>query len=299
MDFNKIQTFVLVAELKSITEAARRLQRSQSAISQQIQALEQELDLRLLERKAGKILLSSDGERLYKIAKDRLAQIGDEVHLMKKTSTAVEGHIRLGILDDYANEFDIGEALANLCLQHSKITVSVTYGTSPSLETQLIENQIDIASLVFFAQPELFVRAPISSARHNLYTSNSYLKKHGQVRTYSHILEADLLDLHEDFTTLTYWFRKNAPHLVPSLRHRKPNMTAANHQTLKQIVSAGFGMAILPDYLMKDLVSNGDCVQVLTSAKSITSGLDLAYRTNKTLRLCEKHLIQELKKFVK
>lgn len=299
MDYNKIQTFVLVADLGSITEAARRLQRSQSAISQQILALEQELDLRLLERKAGKILLSSDGEQLYKIAKERLSQISDEVQFMKKASNTVEGHIRLGILDDYANEFDVGEALAHLCLQHPNISVSVSYGTSPRLEAQLIENQIDIASLVFFTQPELFVRAPISSAKHNLYTSSTYLKRQGPVRTYSHILDADLLDLHEDFTTLSHWFRKNAPHLVPSLRHRKPNMTAPNHQTLKQIVVAGFGMAILPDYLIKDLVASGDCVQVLSSAKSITSGLDLAYRTNKTLRLCEKLLIQELKKFAK
>lgn len=85
MDYNKIQTFVLIAELGSMTEAARRLHRSQSAISQQIQALEENLDLRLLERKAGKILLSADGERLYQIAKDRLSQIGDEVQLMRVT----------------------------------------------------------------------------------------------------------------------------------------------------------------------------------------------------------------------
>lgn len=38
----------------------------------------------------------------------------------------------------------------------------------------------------------------------------------------------------------------------PTLGHRQPNITAANHKTLKQIVQAGYGMAILPVYLMID-----------------------------------------------
>lgn len=294
MDYNKIQTFVLVAELGSVTEAARRLHRSQSAISQQIQALEVELDLRLLERKAGKILLSADGERLYQIAKDRLSQIGDEVQLMKKASNSVEGHLRLGILEDFANEFDAGASLARLCIHHPKISVSVSYGTSESLEKDLIENRVDLACFVFFTKPELFIRTSVSSTKHNLYTSNAYLKRCGHIRSYSNVLDCDLLDLHRDFTTLTPWFRKNASHLVPTLRHRKPNMTAPNHNTLRQILHAGFGIAIMPDYLMVNSVADGICAQVLSSAKSITSGLDLAYRTNKTLRLCEKLLIEEL-----
>jgi len=292
MDYNKIQTFVLVAELGSITEAARRLQRSQSAISQQVQALELELGLRLLERKAGKILLSADGEKLYLIAKNRLSEIGDEIHSLKKAKTTVEGHIRIGILDDYANQFEIGPVIARLCEKHRKLTVAVSFGTSASLEEDLIQNRIDIASLVFFTKAELFVRHPIDSTRHNLYGAKAYIKRQGNPRRYADILKAELLDLHEDFTTLTPWFKKNAPQLVASLRHRKPNATAPSHRTLKQMIETGFGMAVLPEYLVQ---SEEEIVPVFSSAKFITSGLDLAYRTNKTLRLCERLVVEELK----
>lgn len=296
MDYNKIQTFVVAASLGSLTAAGRQLQRSQSAISQQIQGLEDELELRLFERKAGKILLSADGERLYRIAKDRLAQIADEIASLQKQIKNIDGHIRIGVLDDAANEFEIGPYLANLCTKNPRISIAISYGTSESLELDLIENRIDLGCLVFFKNSELFIRRPISSTRHNLYTSTAYLKSHGPIKNYANVAEAHLLDLHEDFTTLVPWFRKNSPNLVSKLKHRKPNLLAPNHKTLKQIVMSGYGIAILPDYLMANEIKRGTCVQVMSSSKAITSGLDLAYRTNKTLRLCEKLLINEIPK---
>ena len=287
MDYNKLKTFVAVAELGSITKAATGLRRSQSAISQQLILLEAELELRLLERKSAKIFLSKDGERIYQIAKKQLNLIDEEVSKIKQNISKVEGNIRIGAINDYGNDFCIGSYLGSFCKKHPKIRFHVTFGPSDQIHDELLQNKLDIGVLVFFRQPELFIRRPIDLAWHSLYASKTFLKRYKKINTYKDILEAPLIDYNDGFACISKWFQKNSPTLEPSLKHRLPDITVPNLNIAKQIVFSGFGMAILPDYLVEKEVQSGHCVRLLKTSKSLYAGLDIAVRTNKTVRLCE------------
>ncbi|MCH5352170.1 MAG: LysR family transcriptional regulator, partial [Acutalibacter sp.] len=63
---NQVRYFQAVVRLGSFTEAAEECNISQSAISQQIKALEQELGVQLLERSKRKFTLTPAGEHFYK-----------------------------------------------------------------------------------------------------------------------------------------------------------------------------------------------------------------------------------------
>ena len=95
MDYNKLKTFIRVVDLGSITQAAKSLLRSQSAISQQVQQLEQELDIRLLERKSGTFYLSPEGQDLYNYGKTYLEKIDEGLSEIKNSFTSLKGEIRL------------------------------------------------------------------------------------------------------------------------------------------------------------------------------------------------------------
>ena len=69
MDLNKLRTFVVVAETGNMTKAAGLLYRTQPAITQQLQSLEEEIGLSLMERRNARIFLTRDGEQLFQAAK--------------------------------------------------------------------------------------------------------------------------------------------------------------------------------------------------------------------------------------
>lgn len=294
MDYNKLRTFVQVAELGSITQAAHQLKRTQSAISQQILLLEEELQLRLLERKNGKIFLSSDGENLFLSAKEKLQEIDDQILKLTNGVEKTEGHLRIGLLSDHVNFFDVSRHIATFCSRYPKISFSVQYGSSNDIESKLISNEIDLGFIVYFREPKMFVRRGINQSTHRVYASKAYVQRRGPFKSYKDILEGDLIDLNETFACFGTWFQKNSPGLKASLLRLKPSVVVPNHRAMAEIVCADFGLALLPDHLLEELHIHQKCIELVKTAKPVHTGLDIAYRTNKTLKLSERLFIETI-----
>ena len=85
---NQVRYFQAVVRCGSFTEAATECNISQSAISQQIKALEQELGVQLIERQNRKFTLTSAGEYFYKksliIVADYDRMVHDTIRISKK-----------------------------------------------------------------------------------------------------------------------------------------------------------------------------------------------------------------------
>ena len=75
MDWDKLKVFHAAAEVGSFTHAGERLGRSQSAISRQVSALEQELSVPLFHRHARGLILTEHGEMLYNTAQEILVKL--------------------------------------------------------------------------------------------------------------------------------------------------------------------------------------------------------------------------------
>ena len=77
MDWDKLKIFYAVAESGNFTKATYALNLSQSAISRQIQSLEQELKTQLFERHARGLSLTENGEYLFKTAREVISKLKD------------------------------------------------------------------------------------------------------------------------------------------------------------------------------------------------------------------------------
>ena len=78
MDWDKLRIFQAVADAGSFTHAGETLKLSQSAISRQIGALEEQLGVMLFHRHARGLILTEQGELLYRTARDMADGGGDE-----------------------------------------------------------------------------------------------------------------------------------------------------------------------------------------------------------------------------
>jgi DNA-binding transcriptional LysR family regulator len=94
-DFRQLRYFIAVAEELSFTRAAQRLHLSQPPLSQQIQALEQDLGVRLLERDKRNVMLTEPGRLFLDQARQILAMADEARIQVAEAAAGFSGHLRL------------------------------------------------------------------------------------------------------------------------------------------------------------------------------------------------------------
>lgn len=97
-----LRTFLAVVETGSITAAADRVSRSQSAASLQIGKLETSLGQRLFERHGRGVVLTQAGERLLPVARDVTGLL--DATQREMTADGLSGTLRLGVPDDQSKK---------------------------------------------------------------------------------------------------------------------------------------------------------------------------------------------------
>ena len=103
MDIEAVRTFLAIAELGSFTGAARRLHRSQPAISRRVELLEHDLGAPLLERLRGRARLTEAGRAFLPHAEAALACLRDGSDAVRGLQTGVEGPISLALVGTLAD----------------------------------------------------------------------------------------------------------------------------------------------------------------------------------------------------
>jgi DNA-binding transcriptional LysR family regulator len=167
MDPRRLLTFREVARQRSFSRAAETLSLTQSAVSQQVAALERQLGTRLLDRGPGGLRLTSPGERLLEHAgaiADRIAladaQIAEEV-------AAERRELRIGAFPS-ALATIIPAAVADLLATAPDLQVSVTEGPTDGLARGVRHGSLHVA--VAFQDARTARREHPGTRRHDLFT---------------------------------------------------------------------------------------------------------------------------------
>ncbi|TIT54578.1 MAG: LysR family transcriptional regulator [Mesorhizobium sp.] len=145
MESRFLETFLLVAELGSLAEAARRLAITPAAVAQRMQALEDEFGKRLLVR-AGRVVQPTDAG--HAILEQSRRILGDIRQLKTLAQTdSPSGEMRLGAISTALTGI-LAPALRHLVDTVPSVEVFVLPGTSTDLYQALGDGSIDAAILV-------------------------------------------------------------------------------------------------------------------------------------------------------
>ncbi len=140
----QIRYFQSVVRLGSFTAAAEEHFISQSAISQQIKALETELGVELLQRKKRSFTLTKAGEFFYKRSLVLVADYDAIFRELHHLSGGSEQHLKIGVLRGYSgNKFRA--AVADFSAEFPDVSVDITTGNHEELYNDLRSGKIDIA----------------------------------------------------------------------------------------------------------------------------------------------------------
>lgn len=142
LDLDLLRTFVAVAESGSFSNAAPLVGRSQSAVSMQMQRLEQSLDRVLLVRGPQAARPNAAGEALLPYAR-RLLRLSAEARAIVMQPEE-SGTVRLGAPEDYVAHF-LPPVLRSFAAEHPLVSVELVCESSRSLMTAIGAGRIDLA----------------------------------------------------------------------------------------------------------------------------------------------------------
>ncbi len=144
LEIDLLRSFAAIAEARSLSRAAGRIGRTQSALSQQMKRLEEIVDQPLFQRTGRGVVLTHPGERLL-IHTQRMLRLHDEA-LADLLGKGLSGSIRFGCPDDYAAVF-LPSLLRQFSSQHPQALVEVVCGPTPRLVEQLDKRALDLAMI--------------------------------------------------------------------------------------------------------------------------------------------------------
>ncbi len=158
MDLDALRSFVWTVRLGSITAAARRLYRTQPALSVQIQALEREMGDRLLVREARGVRPTAAGDVLYRRGQQLLREADDILDELQSAGSLQRGRLRLGATDLMAIHF-LPRVLKRYRRRFPAVQIAVEVEGSRGLRDRALRGDLDLAFVTLPQEhPDLDVR---------------------------------------------------------------------------------------------------------------------------------------------
>jgi DNA-binding transcriptional LysR family regulator len=154
MELRHLRYFVAVAEERHITRAAERLGIQQPPLSQQIRALETELQVQLFRRKPRGVELTQAGEALFAEAEAILRQVDEAVTAARRTARGEAGRFALGFTSSASFHPVVPQLIRDYRETHPGVALSLEESGTGELVAALLDERLDAA----------FVRSPIGPA---------------------------------------------------------------------------------------------------------------------------------------
>lgn len=142
LDSDLLRTFLAVADTGSLTLAAERILRTQSAVSLQIKKLEETLGQPLFERHGRGVSLSPSGETLLPTARQVIATLDTTLRAM--TADGLTGRLRVAFPDDHSHDTLAG-IIAAFSQSHPQVDLEVTCDLSAGFPALLESGALDLA----------------------------------------------------------------------------------------------------------------------------------------------------------
>lgn len=136
-----LRTFLVVAQTRSFTQAAQRLDVRQSTASQHVRKLEQLAGRRLFDRTTHAVALTADGEAMVGFARSILA--ANDRAASYFAGSELRGRLRFGASEDFVLS-ELPEILAEFRRSHRLVDLELTVGMSGTLHEQLRNDELDL-----------------------------------------------------------------------------------------------------------------------------------------------------------
>ncbi|HUB16247.1 MAG TPA: LysR family transcriptional regulator [Acetobacteraceae bacterium] len=260
MDWDKLRVFHAVAEAGSFTHAGDTLNLSQSAVSRQISALEEALQVPLFHRHARGLILTEQGEALNRTVREVFAKLAITEALLTESREKPAGRLKVTTTVSFGASW-LAERLQAFLEAYPDVSITLLLDDS---DLDLAMREADVAIRMHPPKQPDLVQRHLMTMEWLIYASAEYLKKHGVPQ------RAEDLDAHKLVLFGDYRPPVNDINWLAEAGRRPGNPRRAllevnNAHAVLLAIRSGLGIGAVPDFMAPE---THDLVRVLPELKS-------------------------------
>jgi DNA-binding transcriptional LysR family regulator len=265
-----LTVFTRVVDAGGFSAAARKLDMSTTMVSNHVQALEDRLGVRLLNRTTRHVSVTEIGRTYYERCVQVLAQIDEADRLASEMHATPRGKLRL-----YTNASMvgfIGPVVGDFIAAHPLVSVDLSIGERM---VDLIEEGYDLAIRTTPPPDSSLIVRRLTPWRHVLCCAPRYLELHGAPATADELARRNCLRYaHYPFGDQWHFTGPNGESIAVPI---SGNFVTNNPEALKHMGLAGHGVLLGPSFLIADELRAGRLVRVLEELTPIELSVNALY----------------------
>ncbi len=246
MDWGKLKSFHAAADAGSLTGAGEKLGISQSAVSRQIAALEEQLGVSLFQRHARGLVLTDAGHTLYASTQDMASAAATANSALRDQQDTAQGELIVTAPVAFGSTWLVPR-LGNFVERHPLLRLDLRL---EDREYDLLKLEAECAIQLWAADKADLIQRKLATVATSLYAAPAYLERHGTPRQPADLDQHRIIGFRQEGAPpqmqVMNWARQIG-------RDDAPPRTAAiqvnNVFAMLRAVQAGLGIADIPDYM--------------------------------------------------
>ncbi|MBI1215411.1 MAG: LysR family transcriptional regulator [Alphaproteobacteria bacterium] len=248
LDWDKLRIFHVAAECGSFTHAAERLGMSQSAVSRQISALEEDLSLKLFIRHARGLVLTEVGEQLFRTAHRMAWELQSVQAQMTESQDIPTGPLLITTTVGFGSTW-LTSRIHEFVNLYPTIQLEMKLNDA---ELDLAMREADVAIRLHRPNQSEMIQRKLFTVHFHIYAARAYLKEYGEPSSIEDLDNHRIITFGEPVPSylgeVNHLERLGRPDGSPRRSILKVNAIYGQMQATRQ----GIGIAMLPDYITEE-----------------------------------------------
>ena len=248
LDWDKLRIFHTAAGAGSFTHAAEKLNMSQSAVSRQISALEEDLGLKLFIRHARGLVLTEVGEQLFRTAHRMHWELQQVETQMSESQEVPTGPLLVTTTVGIGSTW-LSSRIHEFLMLYPEIQIEIKLNDS---ELDLAMREADVAIRLHRPNQSEMIQRKLFTVHNHFYASLDYVEKNGAPESVDQLDQHKVISFGEPVPSylgdINYLERLGRPDSSPRRAAMKVNAIYG----MMQACRAGIGIAMLPDYVTEN-----------------------------------------------
>lgn len=273
--FSLLSCFVRVAETGSFSAAAQDLQRTQSAISQQIRTLETQLRVRLFDRTTRQVTLTEVGARYLNNAKLVLELLDEADAAVTDLESSMSGGLAISAPVNFGTNI-LGSYLFRFRQTYPNLQLDVSLSDR---FTDIVAEGLDLAiRMGAVTAPNLVVRK-IGVVERCLAATPDYLDRAGRPKSPQDLENHDYV-VHSQIRGGEHFALTNVDGKTAEVRV-KPALRSDNSHLICEAIASGVGIGVIHEILLAPMVRSGKMERVLPGWRYEPQSVHAVYPSNR------------------
>lgn len=252
----ELEYFIAVVDSGSFSAAATMLDQQVAKISRAIARLEKELDITLFNRTTRRVELTEEGHVFFNYAKRAIQVLTEGEETLNNLKGEPRGKLRI----DAASPFLYHQIIPHIqafAKQYPEINIELISNESI---VDLIEKKTDVAIRIGKLSDSNLYAKKLGNSKLRMVASPDYLARHSAPKNSAELSEHNLIGFVAN-AKLNNWHLRDAMTI-------KPSICASNGESIRQLVLAGNGIAVLSNFMVSEDIANGRLVELLPGSIS-------------------------------